>query len=112
MSYASLMVHVDVDSDLSGRASLAAGLADRFGARLIGVAGWAPMSLFLDEEEKPEPTRPELQDMQALLDQKGNEFWAASGTPDRQVEWRSALALPIDVVAPETRAADPIVLGN
>ena len=112
MSYASLMVHVDVDSDLSGRARLAADLADRFRARLIGVAGWAPMSLFLDEEETPEPTRPVLQDMQALLDQKGNEFRAAFGTPDRHVEWRSALALPTDVVAREARAADLVVVGN
>ena len=47
MSYASLMVHVDVDSELSGRVNIAADLAERFHAHLIGVAGWAPMSVFL-----------------------------------------------------------------
>jgi len=45
MSYASLMVHVDVDSELSGRVNIAADLAERFHAHLIGVAGWAPMSV-------------------------------------------------------------------
>jgi len=50
MSYASLMVHVDVDSELSGRVNIAADLAERFHAHLIGVAGWAPMSVFLANE--------------------------------------------------------------
>jgi hypothetical protein len=47
MSYASLMVHVDADGELAGRVGIAAGLADLFDAHLIGVAGWAPMSVFL-----------------------------------------------------------------
>jgi hypothetical protein len=46
MSYASLMVHVDVDADLGGRVSVSADLAERFRAHLIGVAGWAPMSVY------------------------------------------------------------------
>jgi hypothetical protein len=46
MSYASLMVHVDADGELAGRVGIAAGLADLFDAHLIGVAGWAPMSVF------------------------------------------------------------------
>ena len=45
MSYASLMVHVDVDADIGGRVSVSADLAERFRAHLIGVAGWAPMSV-------------------------------------------------------------------
>jgi hypothetical protein len=50
VSYVSLMVHVDADRELGGRISIAADLADRFHARLIGIAGWAPMSVFLAEE--------------------------------------------------------------
>ena len=42
MSYATLMVHVDVDAELGCRVGIAAGLAERFHAHLIGVAGWAP----------------------------------------------------------------------
>ena len=39
MSYVSLMVHVDADRELGGRIGIAADFADRFHARLIGVAG-------------------------------------------------------------------------
>ena len=60
MSYATLMVHVDVDGKSSGRESVAADLAARFHAHLIGVGAWAPMSVFLAEEAKLNPTRRNL----------------------------------------------------
>ena len=52
MSYATLMVHVDVDAELGCRVGIAAGLAERFHAHLIGVAGWAPISVFLAEDAR------------------------------------------------------------
>jgi nucleotide-binding universal stress UspA family protein len=112
MSYASLLVHVDADSEFDGHISIAAELADRFHARLIGVAGWAPMSVFLAEEalRGAPPTVPDLQDMKSLLDLKGKEFCAAFGTRDRKVEWRSILDFPTDAVAREARAADLVII--
>ena len=79
MSYVSLMVHVDADRELGGRIGIAADLADRFHARLIGVAGWAPMSVFLAQEAliNPAPAVPDLQDMKSLLDLKGQQFCKA-----------------------------------
>jgi nucleotide-binding universal stress UspA family protein len=114
MSYASLLVHVDVDGALGGRTSIAADVADRFHARLIGVAGWAPMSVFPAEHalENPAPGDFHLQDMKALLDQKGKEFCAAFGRPDRRVGWRSILDFPTEAVACEARAADLVIIGN
>jgi nucleotide-binding universal stress UspA family protein len=114
MSYASLLVHVDADGQLDGRTNIAADLADRFHARLIGVAGWAPMSVFLAEEALSGRTStvPELQDMKSLLDLKGKEFCAAYGRPDRRVEWRSILDFPTEAVAREARAADLLIIGN
>jgi nucleotide-binding universal stress UspA family protein len=114
MSYVSLMVHVDADSELSGRVSIAADLADRFHAHLIGIAGWAPMSVFLAEEAliDPIPTVPELQDMKHFLDLKGKQFCAAVGKEGRQAEWRSVLDFPTEAVAHEARAADLIIIGN
>jgi hypothetical protein len=50
MSYMTVMVHVDVDTELSGRVSIAAEISDSFRARLIGVAGWAPMSALLPKK--------------------------------------------------------------
>ena len=114
MSYASLLVHVDADGQFDGRIGIAADLADQFHALLIGIGGWAPMSVFLAEEAVSgrTPTVPELQDMKRLLDLKGKEFCAAFGTPDRRVEWRSILDFPIEAVAREARAADLVIIGN
>jgi nucleotide-binding universal stress UspA family protein len=114
MSYATLMVHVDVDRKLDGRVAVAADLADRFHAHLIGIAGWAPMSVFLADValNNAEPSDVHLQDMKALLDQKGKEFRAAVGTSGRRVEWRSILDFPTEAVAREARAADLVIIGN
>ncbi len=114
MSYVSLMVHVDLDSELSGRVGIAADLADRFHAHLIGVAGWAPMSVFLAEEAMihPATTVPDLQAMKAALDRKGQQFCSAVRMRDREVEWRSGLDFPTEVLAREARAADLIIIGN
>ena len=78
MSYATLMVHVDLDEELSGRVKVAADLAERFRAHLIGVAGWAPMSVFLAEEARSDPAASEshLQDMiPAPFDQNPCAHW-------------------------------------
>ncbi len=114
MTYATLMVHVDVDGELGGRVSVAADLADLFHAHLIGIAGWAPMSVFPVEEMQtdPAPGDTHLQDMRALLDAKGNQFCAAVGTGERRVEWRSVLDIPTEAVAREARAADLVIIGN
>jgi nucleotide-binding universal stress UspA family protein len=114
MSYATLMVHVDADAELSGRVNVAAQLADRFHAHLIGIAGWAPMSVFLAGEalNDPEPPGFHLQDMKTLLEQKGKEFRRAVGGNSRSVEWRSVLDFPTEAVAREARAADLVIIGN
>jgi nucleotide-binding universal stress UspA family protein len=114
MSYASLLVHVDADARLDGRSSIAAELADQFHALLIGTAGWAPMSVFPAEEAIGDraPGDFHLQDMKALLDQKGKEFRAAFGEPSRPVEWRSILDFPTEAIAREARAADLVIIGN
>jgi len=113
MSYASVLVHVDHEAPLGGRCSIAAELADRFHALLIGVAAWAPMAVFPPAEEvseKPAVGDFHLQDMKTLLDQKGKEFCAAFGTPDRRVEWRSILDFPTEAVARQARAADLVII--
>src|SRR5262245_60821227 len=109
MSYATVMVHGDVGGGLAGRVDIAASLAVRLGARLIGIAGWAPMSLVVGE---PPPTEFHHQDMTTLLDQKGREFCAAVGKRGHSAEWRSILELPTEAVAHAARAADLVVIGR
>jgi len=97
MSYATLMVYVDVEGKPDGRVSVAADLARRFDAHLIGIASGASISAALGEDAPNEAVAetPHLRDMKALLDQKGQEFRAAIGT-----------------VAREARAADLVIIGN
>jgi nucleotide-binding universal stress UspA family protein len=114
MGYATLMVHVDADGELPQRVRIAAELAERFQAYLIGVAAWAPMSVFLAEDARREasPREVHLQDMRSLLDLKGREFCAQVGLEPRRLEWRSVLDLPTDALAREARAADLVIIGN
>ena len=118
MSYAALMVHVGIDAEpggeLDGRVGVAADLAERFHAHLIGISGWAPMSLFLAEDGSNDPAQLDShrQDMKTLLDEKGKQFRAAVRKVDDRAEWRSALELPNEFVAREARAADLVIIGN
>jgi nucleotide-binding universal stress UspA family protein len=114
MSYATLMVHVDADGELSGRVHVAADLADRFRAHVIGVAGWGQMALFQSKKALTQsvPQQPHLQDMMRSIDLKGQEFLAAVESSGRRAEWRSALDVPTEVVAREARAADLVIIGN
>ncbi len=114
MFYETIMVHVDVDGELAARVRIAAEIAGRYRARLIGIAGWAPTSVFLAEDalNTPDTGEPSLLDMKSVLDAKGRQFHDAVGIAGRQVEWRSGLDFPIEVIAREARAADLIVMGN
>ena len=93
---------------------MAAALADRFRACLIGISGWAPTSVFLAEEalQDPIPSTPPLQEMESILDIKAQQFEAAFRTDSRPVEWRSGLDFPSDYIAREARAADLLVIGR
>jgi hypothetical protein len=81
MSYATLMVYVDVEGKMDSRVSVAADLARRFDAHLIGIASGAPISAVLGEDapnEAAAETR-QLRDIKALLDEKAQQFRAAVG---------------------------------
>jgi nucleotide-binding universal stress UspA family protein len=108
------MVHVHAEGALGARVAVAADLADRFRAHLIGVAAWAPLSLLLPERtaEETAPMPPHLQDMMSLLDLKGREFRAAVGGNGRSAEWRSLLDDPTEALAREARAADLVIVGS
>jgi nucleotide-binding universal stress UspA family protein len=111
-SLTTMMVHVDVERDSEQRVQLALALADRFQAALIGVAGLAlrPAVAVGGVILYHEPTEHECRMVSARLDDMGRRF-RAQGQHLRQVEWRSALELPYELVAREARAADLIIVG-
>src|SRR6201997_1098689 len=114
MSYTTLMVYVDVEAKPDGRVSVAADLARRFDAHLIGIASGAPISVVLGEDAPngAAAETPRLRDLKALLDEKAQQFHAAVGSSSRRVEWRSVVGLQAAVVAGEAGAADLVIIGN
>src|SRR5436190_3328231 len=113
MSFATMMVHVDAERDSEQRVQLALGLADRFQATLIGVAGLALRPAFSGGPVVvySEPTQADLQNMKARLEDMGRKF-CAQGECLKQIEWRTALELPDELVAREARASDLVIVGS
>jgi nucleotide-binding universal stress UspA family protein len=114
MSYKALMVHVDLDEDGDTRVPLAAALAKRFDAALIGISAWAPNPAFTADSTVL-ATAPELTDlrvMEDLLKSRGQAFRVLAGKDVPQAEWRSALELPTEFVVRHSRTADLIVIGG
>jgi len=114
MSYKVLMAHVELDDEGNQRISLAAELAGRFEAALIGVSAWAPAPVFSADGAMIESV-PELPDFQLMEDHlkiRGDKFRAAAGKAAKPPEWRSALELPTEFVVREARAADLMIVGG
>src|SRR5215475_13520150 len=112
MSYATMMVHVDAERDSEQRVQLALELAERFEATLIGIGGLALRPAFAGGGVAVygEPTERELQQMRVRLDDMGKKF-CTQGQCLKQVEWRSALEVPTELVSREARAADLVIVG-
>lgn len=115
MAFASIMVHVDFDEQAQERIGVAAGLAARFNALLIGVAGW-PLrkSGVLERSDTEYPPLEQSLRAQILeqLDKLGETFRRAAGDNPHGVEWRASYHFPNEVIAAQARAADLIVIGR
>ena len=118
MSYATLMVHLQVGQSNGPVLQVAAGLAKRFDAGVIGVAACQPMQLVYtdgyiaadtfeqDREEKErEVTAAEAAFRAAFRDR--------SNVPGNMLEWRSTITLAPSCawVADQARSADLVVTG-
>jgi nucleotide-binding universal stress UspA family protein len=113
MSFAAMMVHLDVERDSEQRVQVALSLADRFRATLIGVAGMAlrPALAAGNVIVYAEPTEIDRQRLAVRLKEMGAKF-CAQGQCLEGIEWRTALEIPSDLVANEARAADLIIVGR
>ncbi len=110
---ASVLVHVDFDFDSDNRIRIAANLASKFGAALIGVAGWVPGrekgGWFAAELERPDERTNRIL---VELDKLGERFRNLAREKVNTVEWRESFHFPREVIAAETRAADLVVIGS
>ncbi len=114
MTYATLMVHLQVGQPNGPVLAAAAGLAERFGAGVIGVAACQPMQLVYSdgyiagdafEQDRAEKDR-EVAAAEAA-------FQAAFRDRSGLLEWRSTVTLAPSCawVADQARCADLIVTG-
>jgi nucleotide-binding universal stress UspA family protein len=114
MSYASIMVAVDDGRHARARVRLAADLAHRLGARLVGVGACMPeYPRFYGETASPidlifDQIRLAALDRLASTEQA---FRNAACLNER-VTWRSALDFPVRFLEQQARAADLVVLGR
>jgi nucleotide-binding universal stress UspA family protein len=115
VNFASIMVHVDFDELTGERIGVAAGLANRFDALLIGVAGW-PLRKSEVLEDSGVAFAPSEEALQARIAEElarlGEKFRRAAGSNPRGVEWRASPHFPNEVIAAEARAADLVVIGR
>lgn len=114
MTYKSIMVGLDLGSHSPGRVRVAASLADRFGARLIGVAARQPdyprgygETVMLGGYGTEEIRKLALDDLAGAE----RSFLEAAGSSGPR-EWRSDLKDPSFFLEEQSRAADLIVIGR
>jgi nucleotide-binding universal stress UspA family protein len=114
MTFATLMVHVEIAPKSEARVRLAASLAERFASTLIGIsAGVLPPypaenAYFVTKEFYEQEHR----DILAALKQTEASFRSAVGQSGVNLEWRSKVDLPETYVVAEARAADLVIVGQ
>lgn len=113
MSYAAIMVHVDPASPADGRVRLAAGLANQLDATLIGIAAKAVPPIVVEGlVVEAQLADEEYQDLRDTLAREETAFRKSAEGAKAKPEWRSAVELPTEFVARESRAADLIIVGS
>jgi nucleotide-binding universal stress UspA family protein len=113
MSYATLMLYVEADGPPEQRIHLAANLADKFTAKLIGVSALAfRPPVVINGVVVAEVTEAEIDEMRAKLIEAEALFRHVAGAGQQKLEWRSDLDFPTNVLARAARGADLIVIGQ
>lgn len=114
MTYASIMVAVDLTDEARSRVRLAKGLADDFHARLIGVA--AEQSAYAVPPAGPTPASAFAlaEGAEAILNdlRRAHEAFAEAAGDAGRIEWRSTLGFPLPFLLAQAPAADLVVIGR
>ena len=113
MSFAAIMVHVDIAEPRDNRIRLAARLSERFHSTLIGATAWEPTPplMYGGVIVDTEPTEGLLQEMSDRLAEVGKHFGEVVG-PSQPTEWRAAIDSPTEFLVREARAADLVIVGR
>jgi len=115
MPYATLMVHLDLDHGNDARLRVAGDLAERFNARVIGIAAQAeiiPMYYSAEGYGAAFIAEDNLAEIKLRMQQAEERFRAALTGRAKVIEWRSAIEEPAPFIAEQSRAADLVILGK
>lgn len=114
MSCKTVMVNLAVGGVNKPRIAIAKNLAERFDARLIGIAASdiSPPLYFTDGVVAQSMIDEEARAIDAAFSALEAEFYSEAGRDSCRLEWRCSRQMPTRYVAQEARAADIIVTGQ
>jgi nucleotide-binding universal stress UspA family protein len=113
MDYKTVMVGLALDRPNDACLRAAGDIAERFGARIIGVAAsdLKPPMYFADGDVAQKLLDQEASAIETRLSELESEFRASVEKRASAVEWRAARALPVPYMLQQARAADILVVG-
>ena len=113
MNFKTVMVGLALDRPNDACLRVAGDIAERFGARIIGVAAsdLRPPMYFAEGAVAQKLLDEEAMAVERRLSELETEFRAAVERRASAVEWRSARAIPVPFVLQQARAADILVIG-
>jgi nucleotide-binding universal stress UspA family protein len=113
MDYKTVMVGLALDRPNDACLRVAGDIAERFGARIIGVAASdiRPPMYFADGDFAQKLLDEEATAIQRRLSELETEFRGSVEKRATSVEWRFARSLPVPYMLQQARAADILVIG-
>jgi len=106
MPYVTVMVYGDAEGAPEQRV-LAAGLADKFNATLIGLSALAIRPAFMAEGVVVQDLmQSDIKEMRGKLAGRVSWFHTTTGADHRKLEWRAVLDFPTEPLACAARSAD------
>jgi len=114
MDYKTVMVGLALDRPNDACLRVAGDIAERFGARIIGVAAadLRPPMYFAEGDFAQKLLDEEAAAIERRLSELEVEFRASVETRATAVQWRSARSLPVPYLLQQARAADILVIGT
>jgi len=114
MTYATVMVCLALDQPNDARLEIAGQFAERFEARMIGIAAaqFSPPLYFTDGERAQDLIDQGQASIRKRLAEVESQFREATRHRSSYVEWRSAVEFPARYIVQEARCADIIVSGG
>jgi nucleotide-binding universal stress UspA family protein len=114
MTYTTVMVGLSIDQPNEGRLEIAGQLAERFGARVIGItaAEFSPPLYFTSGEQAQKLLDQGRAAIKNRLAELESEFRAAMQNRVTEVEWRCAEDFPSRYIVQQARASDILVVGE